>query len=285
LEQKANILFLTLLLLFSSCILDTDDKNISMYPLKVGNQWDYIREWNLYFYNEISNIKVYSDTITYTSDVSVSVTAKMNLNGNRDVYKVDGSESTNVGIATTTNYYKNKDDGLYIYAYSSGGGPRILPKNTTGNKVCFKGMQFDSFKKLSDYVQSITPLYRTTSDSIIFEDPILKSIQYPIEIGSQWTYREEDNPWRMDKKVISYDNIQIDIGNFDCHTIQFIYDIDRDGVWDDDIWINDYISKEGLIKREINVLGMIESTIEYPGGTGRKFDGINIYTLTSYELQ
>lgn len=284
--RSSEFVLLLLLMIFStSCIFnsDNDDENDFIYPLSIGNIWEYKRQWNLYYYSDSLEIKEYTDTVTYSSDISVSITDEVTLNGDIDTYKMTGIENDGMMTFEGTQYYRNNEDGLYIYAYLGSGV--YLPKDVAGEYICFKGKKFKNFHALSNYIQEITPILSLQSDTIIYEEPPIKTIHYPIKIGKQWTYREAGNPWRMDRKVTNRVNLEIEIGSFDCYTIKFIYDLDEDGEWDDDIWITDYISKQGLIKREIYVMELLESTVTHPEGTGRKFDAFDEYTLTDYIQQ
>jgi hypothetical protein len=42
-------------------------------------------------------------------------------------------------------------------------------------------------------------------------------------------------------------------GNFDCVKMQWLYDLNQDGEWDDDIIFFDYLCGQGIIKRSILV--------------------------------
>lgn len=284
--SRIKYILLSLIVIINlSCIFnDDDDEDDFIYPLNIGNIWEYSRQWNLYYYSDSFEEKEYSDTLTYSSEISVSITDKVTLNNDIDTYKMVGIENDGINNSEEIYYYKNNEDGLYIYAYQAG-GPVVLPKINPVSYIQFKGMQFNNFNELSKYVQSLTPIYRVQYDSLYIEDPPRKTIHYPIEIGKQWTYRQAGDPWKMDRIVTSRVDIKIDIGTFDCYTIKFIYDLNNDEIWDDDIWIMDYVSQQGLIKREIYVLGMIETTVTNPEGTGRRFDAIDKYTLTDYELE
>jgi len=287
LRREISILFICIILLLS-CIFDANNEETDddfIYPLKVGNRWDYIREWNLYYYGDTTFVKGYADTVRFSYNGYSSVIDKVDLDNHYNLYKVIGVEYEEAEAYTLICYYKNTADGLYMYAYEMAGGPNILPKKSSRSGVYFKGIHFDSFNQLSHYIQLNTPSYTINSDSITFEEPPLKTIQYPIEIGDQWTYREPNKPWRMDRVVVSREYLNIEMGEFDCYTLKFIYEIDDDGEWDGDIWMTDYISRQGLVKRETYFLGITETTVDNPVEMGRKLDAIDTYTLTGYKLK
>ncbi len=266
---------------FFSCDNENNENDDFIYPLSIGNTWEYIRNWNQYFYSDTLTVSPeYEDTLTYSSDISVTVTEKVFLNDTLETIEMIGVENDSTNSYAQKHYYKNNDDGLYTYAYIAG-GPIVLPRRQQGNSIIFKGIEFDDFRQLSDFVQRLTPNYRVVSDSVHFEEPPVKTLQYPIEIGDQWTYREDNNPWRMDRKVIERKDVELDIGTFDCYEIKFIYDMDHNGEWDDDIWITDFISKKGLIQRTITIIGMIKMN---DSGVIRYIDAFDTYTLTDLSV-
>ena len=56
-------------------------------------------------------------------------------------------------------------------------------------------------------------------------------------------------------QINSQEVIELTSGIFDTYQIKWLYDLDHDGVWDDDIWIIDNLSSQGLVSRSIYVLG------------------------------
>ncbi len=280
------------LLLWGLCIIKCDPettKNEFIYPLSIGNSWEYQREWIQYLYTDTLETKQYDDTLTYSSQLSVSIPRKLTLKDSIETYEMIATEILDTSTfnpvqnqATGVQYYKNNSNGLFIYAYQAG-GPLVLPKSQKRQCICFKGLEFNSYRQLSDYVQSLTPVTQFLDDSIRFEEPPVKILPYPLKAGKRWTYRATNDPWRMDKLVEKKKEVELAIGTFDCYEVKFIYDMDNDGEWDDDIWITDYISAQGLILREITVLGMVITTIDNPAGS-KRMDATDIYTLTDFSL-
>jgi len=287
-----NIILISILLIYSlsffSCFEGDDNYEGFIYPLSIGNTWDYTRNWNTYSYSDTAcDPHQYEDTSTYSSDISVTVTQKVLLKNSFETFEVVGVENSFTGVNTVKHYYKNNNDGLYMYAYACMlGGPVILPKKQSGNSIVFKGLKFNDFRQLSDFVQQSIPHLSILSDSICYEEPPLKALQYPIEIGDQWTYRDENDPLHidMDRKVIDRKDVELSIGTFECYEIKYIYDMDHDGEWDDDIWISDLISKKGLIQRTITILG-IRNTTASGDSTDRYFDSIDTYTLNDLNVE
>jgi len=246
--MKSNIsvsLIFLLVFLFISCDKENEKDDNIIYPLAVGNVWEYSRDFNLYYYSDSLESPQYYDTTTYSSDVSVVVTKKTVFFDTLETYELISTENQGTNTYIQTGYYNNEKDGLYEYAYIFGGGAHGLVKLRLGNTIRFKDLTFNSFYELSEYLQLITPIHKIKynsvhfgeprsiiiSDSIYFEDPPLKTLQYPLEIGNQWTYRKSGDPWRIDKKVNNMENIIVPAGEFSCFTIQWLYDLDADGAW------------------------------------------------------
>jgi len=55
-------------LILFSCENDNDENTEFMYPLSVGNSWEYEREWTFYFYSDSpDSIPQYIDTLNVYS--------------------------------------------------------------------------------------------------------------------------------------------------------------------------------------------------------------------------
>jgi len=149
-----------------------------------------------------------------------------------------------------------REDGLFIIAYQNAGGPIIFPKKSKYRTIVFKTHNFSSVYEMSYFIRQALPLKKFVSDSIIFEDPPVQTLKYPLIEGSQWTYRHDYDSWRIDKTVVGKREIHLELGLFHCYHIKWLYDMDNDALWDEDIWIDDFLSEEGLIKRKITILGV-----------------------------
>ncbi|MEA3500994.1 MAG: hypothetical protein U9R41_08280 [Candidatus Marinimicrobia bacterium] len=290
-SEKVNIKKIILLGVFLlsiySCFGPEDENNESFeYPLSIGNTWEYTHSWNMYSYSDTAIIQhQYEDTSTFSSGVSVKVTKKVTLENLVEAIEVVGVDSSITGInsmSTAINYYKNNNDGLFEYAYKSGGSIILLKKQSEGS-IVFKGLKFKNYKQLSDFIQQAIPNQRVFSDSIIYEDPPLKILQYPIEIGDQWIFRQDNDPWRLDKKVIDKKDVELNVGTFECYEIKWLYDMDHDGEWDDDICVSDLISKQGLIQRIITINGIENTTVS--GESGGYFDSVDSLILTDLNVE
>jgi len=186
-------------------------------------------------------------------------------------------------------YYGQDDDGLYEHGYEGSATlsmPKGLPAREGQGGIYFKGMYFNNMNELFRLFQEALPgpyLYRVDSTQQIIEDPPLEVLRYPLEQGTTWTFREAHYPWRIDKRVVGEEEVVVPAGTFMCSKIRWLYDIDGNDEWDTDIFIEDFIGKEGLIQREITVLGMI-----IPNALSERMgymDIVDKYTLETVSLE
>lgn len=251
-----NLYILPALLLFLlSCQQSTQSTEDVFYPLKVGNSWDYSRTITRTQTSGEPGALDSLDQIAPTV-VHVSVDKKVTLSGELvDTYCIKTREDNNSFYSE--NYYLNNSDGLYNVAYSNAGsGPLAFPKNTQKPLLKFRGKTYSSIGQLvNDYHIDQSTFYRVTSDSLIFEDPLVQNLIYPLKVGAQWAYRES-TPWPMAKRVEAKSFYSVPAGSFDCFEIKLLYDADGNGIWDNDIYILDYIADAGLVQREIHILGL-----------------------------
>jgi len=278
------ILFLGLIAV-NACILDEDDPPAErdfIYPLEPGNIWKYERDYSLYFYTDTTNPTPYLDTLMETSQITNTVTGTDLLNDTLNAIEMICTENDGKNVYTNYQYYQNKTDGLYLLAYYSEGS-LILPKSASVKHIRFKDMVFDNYHQLLNYIQKEIPIGKVIADSLYFENPPVKVLEYPLEIGAQWTYRTLPNdPFHIEKIIEGKESLLLNDILYDCYKVRFLYDLDHDGAWDEDIWITDYIGREGLIRRSITILGLFETSSTQPGGTGRFFDSFDTYTLTEF---
>lgn len=271
-----------LLLVLVACDPSDDDPSGFRYPLAVGNAWEYECEWNTYFYSDSSVIPVYEDTTTFIYNVSAVITARETLRGTIHAFRFVAEMEENGMTFTGEEYLNNREDGLYLYAYR-GGALNVVPKRLAAGRVVFKGRSFDSIAELVRTMEQALPLLRVLGDSLIFEDPPIKTLSYPLEVGETWIYRQADNPWRMDKEVIAQDSTTVPAGQFFCYQVRYLYDMDEDGEWDEDIAVYDWIGEVGLVRRQARFSGMVHITAS--GDTVGYFDAVGVYRLTAVSLE
>ncbi len=253
------------------------------YPLAVGNTWEYSR-----FY---AAINIQSDTAcplplaeTLFSTGKVEVTKVDTLLDSIPVFELLKTIKDSLQSYSGLEYYNNLYDGLYYYAYSY---PIFLPplQDSYGKLLYFEGKNFTSIREIILWLENISFVSSSESDTSYYLPP-RKSIQYPLQIGSQWTYSNDVDFGRIDKKVISYEIVQVPAGNFGCYKIQWLYDLNNDDNWESDIEIFDYVhslvNSIGVVKRSI-LLKNIDFT-DYCYGHKATFDVIEKVQLTAFKL-
>lgn len=122
-------LFLLSLLALLVCTCDPENDNPGLvYPLAVGNTWEYSGQANLFFFKDSSETPVYEDTTMYTSSISITITGREPIQENLRPYAFYSVETDSLDTYTGTHYYNNTGEGLLMHAYS-GGVPWRCPKD------------------------------------------------------------------------------------------------------------------------------------------------------------
>jgi len=278
--MKNSIIFVgsfLLLILISTCGHMSDDPPYyTSYPLEVGNEWHYtgIITRSESYPEPIGAEPGFDDTVfTIARVLGVEI-----LRDTIETIAMGASGGGDPEVLSFIHYYQSTDDGLYIVAYENAGGHIIHPKKSKYAAIEFKSHRFSNIFELSKFMEQSLPVNKSSVDSIIYEDPPVLTLKYPLTINSQWTYRYDHNPWRIDKRVVGKKDIHLDIGTFDCYHIKWIFDFDHDGEWDEDIWIDEYLSDKGMIKRTFSYIG-----VNYTDENGNPVESFNMtqeYTLT-----
>ena len=290
-KRKSPLLtvsFLGALFLLPYCDDDPPDEVGFRYPLAIGNTWDYTRRWDLFHYTD-STASTYDDTTTMLFDIQVAVIDMASLGGLSGLYRIISTESSVWDTIQGAHYYGQDEEGLYLYGYEGYGGlsmPKVRPASVSRSGILFNGRYFSNVNQLFQIIQDALPghfpLVGDTTEPYI-EDPPLVVLQYPLDQDTTWTYRYAYDPWRIDKVVIGEEEITVPAGAFECMKVKWLYDIDNDGEWDSDLFIEDYIGDVGLVKREITILGII--SINELGEIVGYMDSMGRYTLEAVSLE
>jgi hypothetical protein len=219
------------------------------YPLKVGHTWEYIRESSTFNFRSHTADIIRSDT-TIFSDVIMEIVGVDTLRDSISTY-VFYEQLTDMENRTSRSwsYYSNQDDGLYLVAYKDPG--HVIPKSLVKKRFYFKGRHFSEIWEAAFLVQKGFLSCYQRLDSLYHEDPPLKSLHYPLKTGLQWVYTEGEDSWRIEKKVLRKEQVQVPAGQFICYKLQWLFDMNADGEWEDDIEFFDFVCPQGLIRREI----------------------------------
>ncbi len=158
-----------------------------IYPLKVGNQWEYDRTFSTFnFRPDSSNDDQYND-INITSSVIIEIIRREPTPDSIDVFVFQETLNENDRPLVSNSFYANLDSGLYFYGNS--GPAYVTPKASLNNRFLFKGRYFNNIREITSYITNAIPKnYILIVSSISENPPPLQSLKYPINIGSQWTF-------------------------------------------------------------------------------------------------
>lgn len=272
---KIRRLFIGLIILLSFLGCDSDTNIVEdqfTYPLSVGNRWDYRRDYIEYMFTNSSR----ADTLTTVSgsdSCSISVVQNIVLRDSIATVQLIGQDYVNGDTSVGLYFYQSRDTGLFEIAYQDP-GLIVLPKPGGVGFLFTEPLMSQYFRKMIGL--QIADLAKSAgANELYFEDPPVFVLKYPLEVGSQWIYRLENHPWRIDKAVIGDTTVQVSAGTFDCYKIRLSYEFSATNVI-----IDDYIAKEGLIRREI----LFEGDISDMYGTALYCEWHEDYILMNYDL-
>ncbi len=293
LKTNHILIILFLLLLIISCKEDdnpiTTDEDQFLYPMEVGNKWEYDRHFAMFNFRPIDSLDYprYDDSIHYYSKIVVEVVREETILDTVEAFVFQSSESSSLSIQNfwSEHYYANRKDGLFLYGYKlTGGGVNGLPKITNSEKIVFKGKEFNSVDEIIQTLDLILPkVYNIYSDSIYYEDPPIKVLKYPFETANEWIYRPPNQPFAISKRVLGKENMELFSRTFVCSKIEWLYDLDSNDEWDEEISVIDFVADEGLIKRTFFVKDLVITTVASPDSNGY-FDSSEEIILTNTNL-
>jgi hypothetical protein len=282
-----------------SCVPDLENgskEEAYSYPLDVGNSWKYdvnFRSENYRKYISDSNFvpvdtMIMNDSMTeqVTIDRIDSTTVDVETRVMRDSMWNSNSADTTQNSVASWFWYRNNQDGLYMYAYAST-GHGAMPKKAAGKGIRYKGMAFanPSLLAVCIFEKSNTGLVKQlagVSFPTVYPTP-RKILLYPYSADSLWDYNPNDSNVRIARKYIGKEKVKCKAGTFECYKVQWLWDWDLDGNWDDDWEEYDWISPQyGLIKRFHRLHDFEEWT---EGGIVAKFDGIQEYQATEISIK
>ncbi|MBL1214905.1 MAG: hypothetical protein HND52_16215 [Ignavibacteriae bacterium] len=237
------------------------------YPLKVGNKWSYDREWsNFNFRPDSAGTDFpFTDTTLYTK-AEVFVDREEILMDSIITSVVITKDIENSMNFTSSHFYQNTDDGLFILAYDRGGSSISYPKMISNFTDDILIGSLESFQRISSLHGILSSVNKIISDTLRYEDPPVQSFKYPFKQDQEWTYRNDY--FIINKKVIGTEKVELPAGSFDCWKVQWIYDFANTGFNFGNITLYDYISSKGLIKRTLHIKDARISDINNPDGGG-----------------
>lgn len=262
-----------------------------VFPLAVGNTWQYSRMF--YAHNFDPDSLAYLGFDTVVGNKTTEIERIDTLLGSQETYVFHTVWTESGSSGDGYSYRNNTSDGLYIYAYQFGGGvgpPKVALRE--GTYLLFKGMRFSSISELLDWVHSRMDITMNVgrlvvSDSIRYENPPVRDLAYPLEVGQRWVYRDstaDGDPWKMGKEVVGIENVTTPAITADCFKIRWYWDLDDNGLWDPDIVAYDYLAAIGVLKRQYELIGLVITDYSSPDSLGT-LDVTDVYELTGYELE
>ncbi len=283
-----------------------------VYPLAVGNQWEYTGST---YWIDPETGKVIDTLPSYNFHSVIAIISYDTLLNHFPAYHFyeETYEYFSAHHNTAESYFNNTSEGFFQYAYSGYSATAPL-KIGNGYSIEFMGQQFHNIRELLSFT-SVSPdmsiRYQAAANGrLIYEDPPIKSLAYPLEIGKQWVARPKGGLWRINKEVTEMRTIRTIQGIHECYVITWLYYndfINRDygavkvngpgpggngdtgydepiiTTLDTNIVTVDYISASGLLRRNITLKNIIYSDYQ-----GTPIDTLNViikWDITNVELK
>lgn len=249
--------------------------------MQVGNRWTYDKFAHTYNFRPIDSTYQYHPDSLF-SMLTVEVTRQLLIP------RVPGTATDSILVTEFRTidalfpfagyyYYTRTSQWLLMQGYVAFGYP-IQPR-PAGMRSAYR-LDNRTFGSLQEIIQFLErPISSTEAvDTMTREYPSLTSIKYPLTTGDQWTFRPQGRPWRIDKRTgASRWDAQQGLWYYE---VRWLYDMNGDGVWDENISVVDRISTKGLLGRTIELLDLLVTTPSDPEGVGI-VDIRDQYTVTS----
>lgn len=221
------------------------------YPMKVGNSWDYTRE---FIEVEVDHPdQVYKRA---TGEFYIEFTTVDTLVNGQPAFRLYESweeqiiteQDTSTYQGATNTWYKENDYGLYVVAYgasNSAVSPKVAPQNTYRHgRVRINDSDLFNLR-----LENLAEWQTSTIDTIKYEVSPPKTLRYPMDLFIEWYYRQPYSPFTIKKEIIGRTAVTSTAGSFDCFIVRWLGDMNDDEIVD--YTIKDYISEIGLVKRNI----------------------------------
>lgn len=270
-----------LILLTLTCITGCDDDNYEpnmdfFYPLAVGNVWEYDTTYT-YDYDSLATYNGLTDT-TFYSNASVEIISNEVIFDSIQVYNFATTLDQAGNISTGNQYFNNAGNCLFNYGYTSP-GVHIPKSNTNSTFFKFDDKIFCNVEEVFEYIKRGLIQSEYAKDDSINYDPVT-CLEYPLEMHNYWMYRAPGNPLAIDKEIVGLEWIEVPAGRFYCWKIRWIY---PESDLNDNIDIYDFVSQDGLVKRELEVRNMAIYGDPFGEPTGN-LDAFEETYLTNYDL-
>lgn len=253
--------------------------SITSYPMQIGNRWTYDRDSYTHNFRPIdSTYQFHPDSFfsTLTMDVTRQLLIPRIPGIAGDAILATEFRSQKSGPFAPSYLYYTQSSGLLLMQGYTGGS--LIQPGPAGSTHAYRlgDRSFSSTREAIRFLEE--PLSFGSADSITREYPPLTSITYPLAAGDQWTFRPQGRPWRIDKRTgAARWDLQLRLWYYE---VRWLYDMNGDGVWDENISVVDRISTKGLLGRTIELLDLLVTTPSDPEGVGI-VDIRDQYTVTS----
>lgn len=253
-----TLLMLATLLLQSGCKksgTEADPAPFASYPLTTGNSWTYRSTFSITDFQPTRPGAIFRDT-SITSTAVVTSTGKRTLLDSIETWGLRTTESDSISSRTMYHYYRTIADSLFLIAYSSGSifTPKRIP---TQHYFIVGKKRYASIGEIFGDLRYSSRSLREDSLSLIYEISPPKAFVFPMIVGRSWNYREAGHPFKIGHNVVAEGVTTTPAGTLPSFTIQWMWDLNADGVWDASITGFEYVAKEGLIKRDFTINNVI----------------------------
>jgi hypothetical protein len=218
------------------------------YPLAVGNRWGY--DWTI-VQDSVSGAATPSTSV---SEATISVEADTLLFDSVPALILHENTGNGRPGQSSRLYSSNTSEGMFTYAYTN--GSLVAPGKVPTGSFVVNGQRFASPEELLHTMRELGQGSARAAGELFVEDPPVMVFAYPLEEGSHWTYRTAGNPWRVDRRITGWTAIETPAGKFNAFTIEALFDMDNDGAWDTNISFVDQVAPQGLVRRQLTVLGI-----------------------------
>ncbi|MEO7357413.1 MAG: hypothetical protein ABIY50_07855 [Ignavibacteria bacterium] len=249
------IIFLTLL--FNSCKeypsgpADHPSENNFSYPFEINSFWYYGTRNFTNNYRPDSLIAYFpTDTL---EGVGGAIFLKDTVINNDTLRLLRNSHSVTGHSHATLELYKQTGSGLMRMAFYSDGvnfGPFIPNPNSARFK--FGGKEFRSVKDIFNYYKNDLRDYMTGDTTLIFDDPPVVAIKYPIVQNTEWDFNIVGTT-KMTKKYTTFESVRLNDVSYNCIKIQKQWYMNGSSTPDPNLIFYDYFSKDGMIKRDFTI--------------------------------
>jgi hypothetical protein len=246
------------------------DTSTFTYPMNIGNTWNYSRVYNIFNIRPDSILHLFTGLPLHGTG-TVEIVYDTLINGIMTRCFVD-TYTENNRVFVSRMYYLNTDSALFVIAYRLSSSSTIFPKGS--RKVFFKynGIVTDDLHHMLNSIQYFGSY--AESDTLIIENPPVRSFVYPVTKNREWIYRYFFTD-TIYKKYHDFENLSIGNVNISCMKTQLYWSsIDFD--------YYDHYSRSGKLKSDFLGEDMIV-TNEY-GQTLGYVDVSDIYNVTSFHI-